>query len=313
VDANGQSGITRVAINTGEIKKTGIELQAFVTPVRMKNLEWTISGSYGYTINNKVVSIYPGITRTTAVSNGQAGTNVYSIMQEGEQWGQLVGKAILRDAAGNPVVGAIGSPSEGLFVVDPTLKNFGSALPDYTGGVQNSITLFKNFIINANIAFQKGGKFFSLSKYYGNASGLYQETAVLNDKGNSIRDAVVDGGGVHVVGVDAVTGGKTVDTYVDARTYFEQFPYGGGIVEPYIKDLTYVKLTEVSIGYKLPVDRMGLGKFLQNGTVSITARNPWLIYSKAKGFDPSEITPTYGEEGQLPGTRSLGVNLRLGF
>lgn len=312
VDVYGGSGYTTLSTNAGEIKKKGIELQAFVTPVRMKNLEWTISASYANILDNKIISIAPGITRTTAISSGQGGANVFSVNEVGQQWGQLIGKAILRDAGGNAVVGAKGTASEGLFVVDPVLKNFGSALPDYTGGVQNSITLFKNFIINANIAFQKGGKFFSLSKYYGNASGLYQETAVLNDKGNSIRDAVQDGGGVHVFGVDAVSKGA-VDYYVDARTYFEQFPYGGGIVEPYIKDLTYVKLSELSIGYKLPVDRMGLGKILQNGTVSFTARNPWLIYSKAKGFDPSEITPTYGEEGQLPGTRSLGVNLRLGF
>ena len=58
---------------------------------------------------------------------------------------------------------------------------------------------------------------------------------------------------------------------------------------------------------------MGLGKILQNATFSFVARNPWLIYTKVNGFDPSEISPTYGEEGQLPGTRSLGVNLKLGF
>ncbi len=318
VDVYGGSGYTTLSTNAGEIKKKGIDLQAFVIPVRMKNLEWTINGSYGKLIDNKIVSIAPGITRTTAISSGQGGANIFSVNEVGLQWGQLIGKAILRDASGNPVLareflpnGDL-NPNRGLFLVDPVLKNYGSALPEFTGGIQNSITLFKNFIINVNIDFQKGGKFFSLSKYYGNASGLYQETAVLNDKGNSIRDEVQDGGGVHVFGVDEISKG-TKDYYLNARSYFEQFPYGGGIVEPYIKDLTFVKLRELSIGYKLPVDRMGLGKFLQNGTVSFTARNPWLIYSKAKGFDPSEISPTYGEEGQLPGTRSLGVNLRLGF
>ncbi len=312
VDVSPYSGYTQVSRNAGEIRKKGIELQAFIIPVKMKNLEWTISGSYGKLIDNKVISIAPGITRTTAISSGQGGGNVFSVNEVGQQWGQLIGKAMLRDANGTPILGAAGAANEGLFVVDPVLKNFGSALPDFTGGVQNSITLFKNFIINVNIDFQKGGKFFSLSKHYGNASGLYQETAVLNDKGIPIRDEVKDGGGVHVFGVDAVSKAP-VDYYINARAYFEQFPYGAGIVEPYIKDLTFVKLRELSIGYKLPVDRMGLGKILQNGTVSFTARNPWLIYSKAKGFDPSEISPTYGEEGQLPGTRSLGINLRLGF
>ena len=306
VDIYGGSGYTTLSTNSGEIKKKGIDLQLMLNPVRSKNIDWTLTASYGKLLDNKIVSIAPGIVRTTAISSGQGGTNVFSVNEAGQQWGQLRGKAILREN-GVPVL-----DGNGYYALDPVLKNFGSALPDFTGGVQNSITLFKNFVINVNIDFQKGGKFFTLSKYYGNASGLYQETAALNDKGNSIRDEVADGGGVHVFGVDAVSKAP-VDYYVNARSYFEQFPYGLGIVEPYIKDLTFVKLRELSVGYKLPVDRMGLGKILQNATFSFVARNPWLIYTKVNGFDPSEISPTYGEEGQLPGTRSLGVNLKLGF
>jgi hypothetical protein len=38
-----------------------------------------------------------------------------------------------------------------------------------------------------------------------------------------------------------------------------------------------------------------------------------LIYTKTKDFDPAEIGGVYGEDGQLPGTRSVGINLKLGF
>jgi len=38
-----------------------------------------------------------------------------------------------------------------------------------------------------------------------------------------------------------------------------------------------------------------------------------LIYAKNKDFDPSEISNLSGEAGGFPGTRSLGVNLKLGF
>ena len=121
---------------------------------------------------------------------------------------------------------------------------------------------------------------------------------------------VDDGGGVHVTGVDAT--GKAVDYYVDAQAYYHQFN-SANIAEASIYDLTYVKLREFSVGYKLPISKMGLGKYIQNATFSVMARNPWLIYSKTRDFDPSEISSTYGEDGQLPGTRSLGVNLRIGF
>ena len=58
---------------------------------------------------------------------------------------------------------------------------------------------------------------------------------------------------------------------------------------------------------------MGLGKYIQNATFSIIAKNPWLIYSTTKDFDASEISQVQGEDGQLPGTRSMGVNLKIGF
>ncbi|HMX36171.1 MAG TPA: hypothetical protein PKA94_02750, partial [Ferruginibacter sp.] len=129
-------------------------------------------------------------------------------------------------------------------------------------------------------------------------------------RGIPVRDPVADGGGVHVFGVDAT--GKDVDYYVDAQTYFHQFR-SNNISENSIYDLTFVKLRELSIGYKIPVDKLGIGKYVRTAVFSVVSRNPWLIYSKTRGFDPSEISNPYGEDGQLPGTRSFGVNLKLGF
>ena len=101
--------------------------------------------------------------------------------------------------------------------------------------------------------------------------------------------------------------------YVDAQTYFHQF-YNAQIAEPFVHDLTFVKLREVSIGYNIPVKKIGnVSKFVQGARFSVISRNPWLIYSDSKNFDPSEISNIYGEDGQLPGTRSLGVNLSIRF
>ena len=113
-----------------------------------------------------------------------------------------------------------------------------------------------------------------------------------------------------MIGVNAAD--RPYDVYVDAKTYFSQFS-GSNISEKSVYDLTYVKLRELSLGYKLPVERLGIGKYLKNATVSIIARNPWLIYTKTKDFDPSEISNVAGEDGNYPGTRSLGVNIKLGF
>jgi len=199
--------------------------------------------------------------------------------------------------------------ASGMFIRQADTK-FGSVLPDYTGGVQSSMNIFKNFTLNVNVDFSYGGKFFSLSDHWGTFSGLTARTAVLNDKGIPVRDPVADGGGVHVFGVDGT--GKPVDYYVDAQTYFHQFR-NASIAEDNVYDLTFVKMREVSLGYRLPVERLNIGKWVKTAVFSIVSRNPWLIYTKAPGFDPSEISNVYGEDGQFPGTRSMGVNLKLGF
>lgn len=300
----GGSGYSSFATNAGRVEKEGLELQFFANPIRTRNFDWNLTATWGRQFRNEVTELTPEIERIV-VQSGQAGTSAYLVTEKGQQWGQLRGIGFKR-VNGLPVLNA-----EGLFVSEPEV-NFGSSLPLYTGGVQNSFTLFKNFILNVNIDYAVGGKFFSLSEFYGSGTGLWATTAGLNDKGIPVRDPVADGGGVRVRGVDEATN-KEVDRYIDARVYYQQFSYGDGIAEPYIRDLDFVKMREVSFGYRVPVAKTKLGKFLNNAVFSIVVRNPWLIYTKASGIDTSEISTESGEDGQLPGTRSIGINLKLGF
>jgi hypothetical protein len=190
-------------------------------------------------------------------------------------------------------------------------KYFGNVLPKYTGGFQNTFRIMKNITVNANIDYQVGGKFFSISDMWGSFSGLTARTSGLNDKGLPIRDPVADGGGVHVYGVD-VESHEPVDYYVDAQEYYHNF-YNLSAYDEFIYDLSYVKLRELSVGYNVPVEKLGISKYVQGLNVSVVAQNPWLIYSSTKDFDPSEISAAQGESGQFPGIRSLGLNLKLNF
>ena len=72
-------------------------------------------------------------------------------------------------------------------------------------------------------------------------------------------------------------------------------------------------MREVALAYTIPVKKLRLNKFIQTASLSLIARNPLLIYATTKDFDPSEISSVSGETGQLPGTRGLGFNLKIGF
>ena len=304
VSVPAQTGFTVVSRNAGEVAKRGWDVTAFVKPIVSKNLEWEITGAWGYMTKNEVVSIFPGIDRLN-LSTGAFSTtsSAYAVNEIGQQWGQMFGGGIKK------INGVPQLTSAGMFIREADTK-FGSVLPQYTGGVQNTFNLFKHFTINVNIDYSYGGKFFSLSDFWGTFSGLTARTAELNDRGIPLRDPVADGGGVHVFGVDAT--GKPVDYYVDGQSYFHQFR-NNNISENSIYDLTFVKLRELSVGYKVPVEKLGIGRYVKTAVFSVVSRNPWLIYTKTRGFDPSEISNPYGEDGQLPGTRSIGVNLKLGF
>ena len=304
VSVPAQTGSSVISRNAGEVAKQGWDVTAFARPFQSKNFEWEINAAWGYITKNKVVSIFPGINRLTTSSGAfSTSSSAYTVNEVGQEWGQMFGGGIKR-VNGQPQL-----TSGGLFIREADVK-FGSVLPKYTGGVQNTFNLFKNFTVNVNIDYSYGGHFFALSDFWGSFSGLTARTATLNDKGNPLRDPVADGGGVHVFGVDA--NGKAVDYYVDGQTYYHQFR-NNNISENSVYDLTFVKLRELSVGYKLPVEKLGIGKYVKTAVFSVVSRNPWLIYSKVKGYDPSEISSVYGEDGQLPGTRSVGVNLRLGF
>lgn len=305
VAINPASGYTSYYTNAGKMTKKGIEASAFVNPIRRQNLDWRIEGTWAYNLKNVIDEIAPGVNRLVVASGAFSGSSAaYTVSQVGQEWGQMFGNGIKRNANGKAVL-----TSAGLYTKEDTVK-FGSVLPRYTGGIQNTIKFYKNFALAFNIDFQSGGKYFSLSDHWGSFSGLSARTAALNDKGMSVRDAVADGGGVRVDGVDAT--GKDVTYYVDAQTYFHQFR-NANISEPFIYDLTFVKMRELSLSYNLPVEKMGIGKNIRNITFSVIARNPWLIYTTNRDFDPSEISSVYGEDGQMPGTRSVGVNLKVGF
>jgi hypothetical protein len=75
-----------------------------------------------------------------------------------------------------------------------------------------------------------------------------------------------------------------------------------------------VKLREINLGYNIPVAKLGsFGKVFKSASISVIARNLWLIYAKNRDFDPSVMSITTGENGQLPGTRSYGGSIKLGF
>ncbi|MDR6527346.1 TonB-linked SusC/RagA family outer membrane protein [Chryseobacterium rhizosphaerae] len=298
------SGKLDILINSANAKRKGIELALSGDVFRSEDgFSWTTSINWAR--NKSTVSKVNENLESIQYGDANSFSYVSILQKEGLEWGQLYGTGIKRDLNGNAVINAAG-----LYEYEPN-KSFGSILPKFTGGFYNTFS-YKGVSLSFTIDFQKGGKFFSLSEQWGNAGGLLEETAAMNDRGHNVRDAVADGGGVRVVGVNNT--GAPVDMYVEASTYYKQF-HANRIAEPFIHNASYIKLREIALNYQLPKSIFA-NTGISNMSFGITARNPWLITVSKDNkhrFDPSELSQNFGEDGQLPSTRGFGVNVKINF
>ncbi|MDP3393097.1 SusC/RagA family TonB-linked outer membrane protein [Sediminibacterium sp.] len=312
VTVSGVSGFTSQTINAAWVSRSGLELELGVDLMKKKDFNWTVNTTVAYLLDNKVRALAPGLTSYT-LAGGSFGTRFARAFHfVGEQWGMLRGGGIARNADGQPLITTNGfSGGLGWYQRDAS-KDWGSVVPKLTGGLQNFFS-YKNFNVGLTFDYQFGGRFFSLSEQWGTFSGLLDQTAGLNEKGNPKRDPVSAGGGVRVTGVDARDGRTPVDIYVDAYDYFHQFYYQQ-IAEPFVHKLSYAKLRELSIGYSIPTQKLGkFGKSIQGASIALTGRNLFFIFRDSKNFDPSEISGVQGEDGQMPGARTIGFNVKVSF
>jgi TonB-linked SusC/RagA family outer membrane protein len=309
LDVSGASGYSSTVINAGLIENKGFELSVSGTPFTTKSFSWTTSINLARN-RSMVKELYPGINVLQLDNNTYSSVPIFLTAEVDKPFGSLIGQAYLRD----PKSGKIMLDANNLPLFQ-TNYNFGSVLPDLTGGFLNTFRIWK-IDVNAMIDFQSGGKFFSWSKMLAVKSGQAAETAGLNDKGNNVRDPLANGGGVKVSGVSQSSGRDTT-AYVDARSYFRN-TLGTKIYEEWLFDASYIKLREVSIGYNL--DQKLLGKTpIKAARVALIARNPWMIWQKApKGLEPSELSYNSGsiswlEKGEFQTVHSYGVSLNLTF
>lgn len=307
------SGVNAAWVNAGQTTTKGWEFTLGGTPIRTSNFNWDINFNVS-SYSNTVDELYPGLN-TIPLSNGRGGGTsgvwggITAIAREGEEWGVLQGQAYKRDDNGNILV-----DSDGYIQVENN-QLLGSILPDFVGGFFTRFE-YKNFDLAFTLDWQSGGKIFSFTKMFNNAAGLGIESVQINDKGVQSRDDVADGGGLKNPGV--FDDGTPNDVYLDANVYWWSL---FALHERWLYDASYVKLREIRLGYSIPSSVLG-DFFIKRVNVAFIANNPWLIYTAIDGIDPSQSSgetrqaQTNGawvEGGQLPGTRSLGFDIKLGF
>ncbi|MEO7213865.1 SusC/RagA family TonB-linked outer membrane protein [Mucilaginibacter sp.] len=326
VDVSQTTGYSQKLINGGRINNKGLEVQLGLTPIKSKDFTWDVTVNYSRN-KSKVISLDDDGQLQSYI----LGTNrtVQVLAAVGQPYGTLFGNAYTRDAAGQIVIGANGTP-----VINPAKQYLGKYTPDWLGSINNSFSykgINLSFLVDARI----GGSIYSNTNRTGTYTGVLASTlpgrgtanggltyyypqnkttnpAVQINAGASAPagETVYDDG---VIFKGVKTDGTANTTILPAQSYYKGFT---NVDEAFVYSASYVKLREVKIGYTLPSQWVkGIG--LQSATVSLVGRNLWIIHKNVPNIDPETAFNTGNGQGledlTLPTVRNIGFNVNLKF
>ncbi len=298
------TGYTSTFINSGAIQNKGFEIVLGGDIIKTNDVRFNSTANF--TANRSEVLSLIGDTENYVFASYQSG--VTSNAAVGEPFGVLKGTGY-QFIDGERVINASGYP------VAVTNQIIGDPNPDWTLGVNNTLS-YKSLSLGFLVDVQKGGDVYSLDMHYGRGTGLYPETAGLNDKGNPVRSPVADGGGYLYTGV--TEDGEPNTTYARADYYGGAFYWGNSARQPNemtVYDASSVRLREASLTYSLP--KSAISKFAQSVNLSLVGRNLWIIHKNVPYADPESGLGAGAAQGFLVGSyptvRTTGVKVDITF
>ncbi|MBN7799266.1 SusC/RagA family TonB-linked outer membrane protein [Algoriphagus aestuariicola] len=288
------SGYLNTSINSGQSSNKGIEALLTLVPIENDEFVWESTFNVAYNIT-EVLSLLtdtPGerITVGTHVFNGELRQIV------GMEMAQIAGFGYKRDEQGRRIFAANGLP-----IRTPDLVNFGSALPKWIGGWNNSFN-YKGIALSFLIDFKLGGKMLSGTNFNATRHGLHKMTLEGREGG--------------VVGDGVNEAGETNTAVAPVQSYWEVVR-SQALVEPVIYDAGYWKLRQITLSYDftkhLPADQP-----FRAVKLSLVANNVLMIKKWVDNIDPESFGYSSDnlvgmESTGLPTTRGLGFNLNVKF
>lgn len=288
------SGFVNTSINSGQSENKGIEMLLTVVPVENDKFTWEITTNAAYN-KTKVLSLLtdtPGerITVGTHVFNGELRQIV------GMEMGQVAGFGYRRDEQGRKIFGANGLPLR-----TPDLVNFGSALPNWVGGINNSFN-YKGVMLSFLIDFKLGNVMLSGTNFNATRHGLHKMT-LEGREGGVVGDGVNEAGEINKV-------------VAPVQSYWEVVR-SQALVEPVVYDGGYWKLRQITLGYDF-TKHLPENQPFKSVKLNFVANNVFMIKKWIDNIDPESFGYSSDnlvgmESTGLPSTRGLGFNLNVKF
>ncbi|WP_298356248.1 SusC/RagA family TonB-linked outer membrane protein [Runella sp.] len=288
------SGFTSTLINSGRSQNNGAEALLGLVPIKSSDFQWdlTFNASYNKTKVLSLLTDTPGerITVGTHVFNGELRQIV------GQEMGQIYGFGFRRNEQGQMIFGANGLPLR-----TPDLISFGSALPKWVGGINNSFN-YKGINLSFLIDFKLGNMMLSGTNFNAVRHGLNKMTLVGREGG--------------VLGVGVNEKGEVNAVKAPVQDYWSVVR-SQALIEPIIYDGGYWKLRQITAGYD--ITKLLPKNFpVKSAKLSLVANNVLMLKKWVDNIDPESFGYSSDnlvgmESTGLPTTRSVGFNLNVKF
>ncbi|HSL86527.1 MAG TPA: SusC/RagA family TonB-linked outer membrane protein, partial [Bacteroidales bacterium] len=288
IEVSRGSGYSAMYINAGEIQNKGFEFSMNAVPVQVRDFSWSLDINW-FRNMNEVISLGENIDNILLLQAWDVSINA----REGQPYGAIVGTNFVY-LDGKKVVG-----QDGFYLKTDEEEVIGNINPDWNAGIKNTLR-YKNLSLSGLIDMQQGGDIYSINTKHGLSTGLYEETAGLNDKGKPKRDPVSEGGGVLFPNT-VYEDGAANTTYVECNEWGTAFDYDASPTARYVLDASYVKLRELALSYSIPNSVLS-STFIKNASVSLVARNLWIISKNTYHFDPEAALSSGNQQGIENGT-----------
>lgn len=309
------SGNASYLTNIGELENKGFEIDLGFVPVKTQDFKWDLRTNYT-TYKTKVLKLAEGATSVNLLTNGEVGI----FAEVGEQFPLIKGTAFVRDAQGNIIVNANGTPQK-----TSTLEKLGKGVPDYIVGLTNSFD-YKGLKLTVVADYRTGASTYSEMRRLMLFTGGDMDTAGFDrNLGIVVPNSVILNPvtGTYVANTTPALGASSAGVLNYFTTTFRTTG------EANMVDASALKIREISLSYALPkkfIEKAGLESF----RIGINARNPFVFLAdgsllKAKNgyenrgyLDPEASTTAgnaqgYTNIGQYPTTRTFGASINLTF
>ncbi|GAB3999806.1 SusC/RagA family TonB-linked outer membrane protein [Spirosoma daeguense] len=304
VSSAGSTGFSQKYTNAGSMENKGMELDINVNVLQKDDFQWNVFANWSRN-RNRVTNL--GGTEIITFTGGAMST----VAHVGDALSAFYGGTYQRKDDGSMDLTPTGFPK-----LSTTLGVVGDPNPDWRGGFGTNLS-YKKLSLNVLFETFQGGDFYEGTRgvlvNFGTYADVGNEVTLQQDMynyagtlfkaGTTLRGNVRDYGGGPVL--------------QDQSFYTSIGGHSGQLVEQFVRDGSWTRIREISLGYVLNSATFRKKTRLESVSFGVTARNP-ILWTKVVGIDPETNVSGVGNARGVdyfnnPSTKSLVFSLKINY